>query len=328
MNILSSEISPEVAHQFVQLIKQARHIWISTHLNPDGDALGSALALSLLLDQMEISHEVLCHNVSPNNLRFLPNIKKIQLKPTTEADLAIVVDLSSLDRLGSIKSYISQTDQLILVDHHIPNEKPGNLRIIDSSSPATALILSRLFEQIKIKISPQMATCLLTGIVTDTGCFRFPSTTVESLTTAGKLMEYGGDLALINSEIYFKKPQVCINILMKALNKMRIDCDSRLVWSTLSLEDIQEAQALEEHTEGIVNELLTIDTVQIAVMLRESQKGSVQVSLRSRNQYNVAQIANLFNGGGHRNAAGCTFRCSLEEAEKQLITALKTCLGS
>lgn len=329
MSILSSNISPEMSNQFLQTLKQARHVWISTHLNPDGDALGSALAVSLLLEEMEISYEILCHNTCPYNLDFLPNSKKIQTKPISNtADVAIVVDLSSLDRLGAIKPYISLVDYLIIVDHHIPNEKPGNLRIIDFTAPATALILSRLFEQLQIKISPQMATCLLTGIVTDTGCFRYPSTTAEVLSTAGKLLEQGADLAQINSEVYFKKPKACLNVLTKALEKMHLICEDKIAWSTLSVEDLQNANALEEHTEGLVNELLTIDTVQIAAMLRESRKGFIQVSLRSRSNYNVAQVANLFNGGGHRNAAGCTFHSSLKEAEKQLIDALKLCLDA
>lgn len=320
--------APLHVQEFLQTVDAASSVLVGTHLNPDGDALGSALAMSLFLDQRGKANEVVCNNLAPYNLEFLPSVDRLKLEPTSTHDLGILLDLDSLERLGRVRGHFERCSKLIVIDHHIPHQKPGDLRIVDTHAPATALILARLLEACGARIDPEIATCLLAGIVTDTGSFRYRNTTPESLEVASRLLSHGGDIVRISEEVYQRRPLTSVRLLGKTLDNLRLAQDDRLAWSTLSLRDFQESGAGEEHTEGLVNELLSIHTVKIAALIREPKPGKVRASIRSRDQIDVAAAARSFGGGGHKNAAGCTFDVSLEEAERRLVEALRTCLAS
>jgi phosphoesterase RecJ-like protein len=322
-------ISPDLSEQFRAELKNASSVLIGSHINPDGDALGSALALSHYLDSLGIDNEVLSHHAAPRNLQFLPGVKRVRQAPKEEKhDLGIMVDLDSLERLGSTEPYFAQCNRLIVIDHHVPHEAPGDVRIIDTSAPATAVILTRLLVAMNADITPDMATCLLTGVVTDTGSFRFRNTTPEALSVSAMLLERGGNLTQVSEEIFQSRPLAASRLLGHTLDSMKMACDDRLAWATLSLKDFEFAKASDEDTEGFVNEMLFITSVQIAAILREPKPGRIRCSLRSRGSYDVAEVARDFGGGGHKNAAGCTFDLSLEEAEELVVERLKRCLAS
>lgn len=323
------DIVKQLAPEFEKAVKSASSVLIGSHLNPDGDALGSALAVSHYLDGLGISNEVICHHMPPRNLRFIPGVNRIRQTPKEERyDLGIVVDLDSLERLGSTEPFFATCDRTIFVDHHVPHDAPGDIRIVDTAAPATAVILTRLFMELGIEITPDLATCLITGIVTDTGSFRFRNTTAESLSLAAKLLEQGGNITLVSEQVFQSKPISSARLLGYTLERMSLACDDRLCWSVLSNEDFEQNHAVDEDTEGFVNELLTIETVQISAIFREPKRGKVRCSIRSRGEYDVAAVARIFGGGGHRNAAGCTFDGPIDEAVEKLITELKNCLES
>lgn len=310
-------------------LASASTVLIGTHLNPDGDALGSALAMGMYLDAIGLRCEVLCHHSAPRNLRFLPGVNRVRQEPKEEKyDLGIILDLDSMDRLGRTEPFFASCSRLIVIDHHIPHDAPGDVRIVDTSAPATAVILTRLLIALGAKVTPDMATCLLTGIVTDTGSYRFRNTTPEALAASAYLLERGGDLEKISEEIFQSKPLSAVRLLGHTLEMMRLECEDQIAWSVLSNDDFAVAQASDEDTEGFVNEMLFITSVQIAALLREPKRGRVRCSLRSRGDYDVAEVARYFGGGGHRNAAGCTLDMPLEEAEAQLVARLKACLAS
>ncbi|MBV6458239.1 MAG: Bifunctional oligoribonuclease and PAP phosphatase NrnA [Fimbriimonadaceae bacterium] len=324
-------IDPALVSAFRNEILSARSVLVGTHLNPDGDALGSALALSEYLRAEQVDHEVLCNNAAPANLRFLPGVDRIRQAPVQERewDLGIVLDLDTLDRLGKVKPFFESCARLVVIDHHVPHEAPGNLRIVDTSKPATAVILANLLVALGATITPPMATCLLAGIVTDTGSFRFRNTTPESLEIAARLLSVGGSLEEITENVYHTRPLAAVRLLGVTLERIRLRSGNRLGWSVISADDYQTCEAMDEHTEGFVNEILSIDTVQIAALIRQPGPGRlVRCSLRSRGHYDVAEVARQFGGGGHRNAAGCTFETTLEEAELTLVAALEQCLAS
>lgn len=315
--------------EFLARVTSAQRVLIGTHLNPDGDALGSALALSHYLREQGISTEVLCNNPAPRNLRFLPGVDDVRFAPKeSDHDLAVVVDLDSLDRLGRVRPYFEEHEHLVVIDHHQPHESPGFLRLVDVRAPATAVILTRIFRSASHPISPAVATCLLTGITTDTGSFRFQNTTPESLHLAAELIALGGDVVTIGEEVYQRKALPSVRLLGRAIEVMRLEENGGLGWATLSLDDFALTGATEEHTEGIVNEVLAVETVEIAALIREPSPGRVRASLRSRGAYDVAAVAREFGGGGHRAAAGCTFDTPLAEAEKLLVEAMRRCLAS
>ncbi len=322
-------IAPELAQAFLQELDTASSVLIGTHLNPDGDALGSALAVSFLLDSRGIKNEVVCHHPPPRNLQFLPGVSRIRQEPSETAhDLGIVVDLDSLERLGSTEPFFTQCRRTVFIDHHIPHEAPGDLRIVDTTAAATALILTHLFRLMKVVVSAEMATCLLTGIVTDTGSFRFRNTTADALSSSAELVECGGDITRVAEEIFQYKPLASSKLLGIVLNNIHMEMDGRLAWSALSFQDFERCQARDEDTEGFVNELLSIETVQISALLREAKEGKTRCSLRSRGSFDVSEVARVFGGGGHRNAAGCTFDSGPAEASQLLVTEMRKCLAS
>ena len=310
-------------------ITAAKSILIGTHLNPDGDALGSALAMSHYFTQLNIPNEVLCHHPAPRNLQFLPGVQAVRQTPSIEnADLGIIVDLDTLERLGSTAPYFESCKRLVVIDHHIPHEAPGDVRIIDTTASATALILARVLRSLGAIITPDMATCLLTGIVTDTGSFKFRNTTPEALTTSAYLLECGADLNLLTEEVFQTASLAAKRLLGHLLETMQLACDDQIAWGKISHKDFAWAGATDEDTEGFVNELLSISSVHIAAVMRETKENRVRCSLRSRGDYDVAAVARIFGGGGHRNAAGCSFDSNLETAEAQLVERLKDCLAS
>lgn len=301
---------------------------MGTHLNPDGDALGCALAMGEFLEQRGIPHEIVCHHAPPSNLGFLPKAWKIIKEPKEKHSLGIILDLDSLERLGSLEPEFEECERIIVIDHHIPHTAPGQLRIEDTTAAATAVILTELFLQIGAEITPTMATCLLTGIITDTGCFRFRNTDARALHLAAKLLELGADISTINEEIFQRKPVAAVRLLGIAFENMQMCCDDRLCWSWVTHEDFTESGGSDENTEGFVNELLSIQTVDIAMIARETRENRVRVSLRSRSGFDVAEVARAFGGGGHKNAAGCSFDEPVETALEKLLPKVRECLAS
>lgn len=324
-------ISPELVARFEQLLAQSRKALIASHMNPDGDAFGSSLAMSHFLDQRRVEHEVLNHDPkAPFNLKFLPGVDRVRKTPSEDgADLAIVLDLDNLKRLGDdIRDFIEPCDQMVLIDHHIPHEAPGDLRMVDVQASATSLILYRLFKAMKVNWTPEMATCLLAGIFTDTGGFRYNNTTAEALEASAELLAAGGQLLQVAEESYMRKPLAVTRLLGRTLNIMRLEENNQIAFASLDRRDFEECGALEEHAEGLANELLSIETVQIAAVLRHPPERKMRASLRSRGPYDVASVARKFEGGGHKNAAGCTFETNLRQAEDDLLRELKACLAS
>jgi phosphoesterase RecJ-like protein len=325
---LDGPLNPELVQSFKNLVERSSSVLIGSHLNPDGDALGSSLAMSHYLTGMGIQNEVVNHHPAPRNLQFLPGINKVRQAPVGEKfELGIVLDLDSLDRLGNAEPYFAMCDRLIVIDHHVPHEAPGDLRIVDTSSPATAILVARLFEALGVEMTPAIATCLFTGIVTDTGSFRFRNTTPEALQVGARLLEQGADLNLVSEEVFQSKTVASARLLGLALETMHMESHDRIAWAAIYNHDFMRFEAKDEDTEGFVNELLSIESVQIAVLAREPKIGKIRVSLRSRGDLDVAAVAREFGGGGHKNAAGCTFETDMETAVSQLIHGLNVCLG-
>lgn len=322
-------LKPDIAQQFLDAVKGASGVLIGTHLNPDGDTLGSALALSHYLDGIGVRNEVLNHHEPPDNLRFLPGIDRVRHSPLGSGfDLAVLMDMDSPERLGSTESCFEAIPKTIVIDHHVPHHKPGDLRIVNEKAAATALILYRLLIKIRAEFTPDIAMCLLTGIVTDTGSFRFRNTNPEALQAAGELVELGGDINKIAEEVFHRKPLSSLRLLGILLAKMHVTSLGKLAWAELHVEDFEACGAKDEETEGFVNELLGVRTVSVAALFREPREGKVRVSLRSMGEVDVAEIAREFGGGGHKNAAGISFDGDIEDVVRSVVPRLEQCLES
>jgi phosphoesterase RecJ-like protein len=322
-----------LAHReaFIQALRSAKRVAICSHLNPDGDAIGSALAVGHFLSRLGVEWDVFSHDPVPDNLRFLPGTDLIQteLGDPTLYDLGVIVDLDSLERLGKHRAVFEAIPTTIVVDHHVPHDKPGSMRLVMVSAPATCAILADLMVGSEVGIDTAIAECLLAGILTDTGNFRFPNTTPHSLNLAAQLIESGANLPRMAEEVYHRRPIGAVRLLGWSLNAMKSAMDEQIVWTCIPRAERDALGAREQDTEGIVNELLSIKTARIAAVMREAKTdGLVRASVRSRGDIDVAGVARQIGGGGHRNAAGITFHGTLAEAETAIIEALKACLAS
>lgn len=323
---MSTRVDPGAFRALKERLLQAKRVLVGTHLNPDGDALGSALGFSLWLDALGVPNEVLNHHDSPRNLRFLPGVDRVRREPSAPADFGVVLDLDATHRLGSTQPFFD-TLPFALIDHHIPHESPGEIRIVHTDAAATALIVARMLEEAGETITPDMATCFYTGIVTDTGSFRFRNTSAEALSTAAILLERGADFVTVSEHVFQSRRLASARLLGGLLETMTLEKDERLAWGSVSQADFATADANDDDTEGFVNELLSIDTVQIAALLRETKPDVVRCSIRSRGTVDVAEAVRVFGGGGHRNAAGCNFDLPLAEAEQLLVGRLRETLS-
>ncbi|MGQ9902361.1 MAG: DHH family phosphoesterase [Fimbriimonadales bacterium] len=314
-----------------QLLHTAESFLIVPHLHPDGDALGSALGLYHALKQMGKTEVIaVSHDPVPEIYRFLPDWEQILLEHPQQRtyDVAIVVDQSQLSRAGRHEALARAARQMLQIDHHVVMEPFADVALVDTSAAATAELVYRLLRFMRLPISPEVATCLLTGIVTDTFSFKLPNTTPRTLRIAAALQQAGADLSFINEQVFETRSFSAVKLLGLALSTLQRTEDGKIAWVAISRSAFEAAHAHEEETEGIVNFVRSVRGVEVAMMLRESPHRKVRVSLRSRGAVNVALLAQQFGGGGHENAAGCTLETSLPEAERILVEEARRWMAS
>ena len=295
------------------------------HLGPDGDAIGSMLGLAWLMRKHGI--EVSCSYGEPfglpANYRFLP--LDLMVPPTEipeEPDLMISLDAASADRLGSLLPMAHRAKSLIVIDHHISNPGFGHINVIDPGAAATAEIVFRLIRLMGWELDATSATCLLTGIVTDTGRFQYSSTTPETLRVAAELLTAGARPEVIGRHMYEEAPFGYLKAAGRVLSRAVLDKKHQLVWSVLTLEDLREAGISVEETELLIDILRIARESEVALLVKESPDGKVKGSMRSRGEIDVSEIAGALGGGGHHNAAGVTFEGKVEDLVAEITRRL------
>lgn len=328
----------EAVDAFKKAVHQSRTVVIVPHVNPDGDAIGSSLALAFALQKTGKEVTLACADDVPQNLRFLPGWQQFKNarelfpddKPTAvpenlwSFDLAIIVDLSVPKRLAHARHLLLNAKRIAAVDHHeLGEDLAEGILVVDSSYSATAMLLYDHWRNIGFEFDADIAQCLLTGIVTDTGGFKHQNTDPQSLRAAADLMELGGDLAVIHQEVWDRKPYRAIKLLAFALGNIRLGALGKCLYSHLGLQEYENAEATDEDTEGIVNEIGRVDSAVVFALFREHKPNRVRVSVRSHGDIDVSEICRRFGGGGHKNAAGCTFDTGINEAMQQLVPALE-----
>jgi phosphoesterase RecJ-like protein len=307
-------------------IHQSQTIVMACHVNPDGDALGSLLGLALALIPLGKTLTCLSEDGVPDILRFLPHAELIQ--QTTEKtafDLALVVDSGDLPRVGkTIQPIISRARQVVDIDHHATAGAFGDIRVLNARAASTAEIIYALLLALKTPITPEIATCLFTGIITDTGSFRFQNVTPNTLQVAAALLEAGAPPAFISENVFENRTFAATRLLGHALASLKRSDDGSIVWASITASDFAELGATDQDTEGIVSYVRGVRDTEVGILFREMAGGGIRVSLRSRETVNVAEIAQKFGGGGHRMASGCTVNLPLTEAEAAVTQAILT----
>lgn len=312
-----------------KLIQNHSSFAILSHVRPDGDAYGTSLAFAHLLRSQGKKVEVYNEDGLSPLFEFLPGsseIKKTPATPPSDDTILIAVDTASLERLGPTFQSWSRKPDLNL-DHHISNTKYGKLNWIDATSPASAQVLSHLAQKLEIPLSSETASCLYIGIMTDTGSFRYRQTTAETFEVAGKLIRAGADPTELAQACYQNYPASRLLLQKEVLHTVQFAHENQIAFCRLTPDMFKRSGATSEETEGLIESLQVVKTVEVAFILEEMPGGIVRASLRSRGKIDVQKIASQFGGGGHTLAAGIRSKLPAEEFEQkilnQIITALK-----
>lgn len=302
-----------------------------SHVYPDGDCLGSMLALGLCLEKL--GKKVLYINASPlpENLKFLPGAGQIiNYLPSELPETVIFIDCADLDRVGfsNFGKDMLAGKRVINIDHHISNDNFGTVNWIDYNAAATGEMIYQLIKKIGVTICKDIAVNLYTAIVTDTGRFSFSNTTPRSFRIAAELVKTGIDLVYINNIIFEKKTLSQTRLLYKALTNLELLQGGTIAIITLSKDDFEKCGAEESLSEGLVNYARNIENVEAAALLKEIDYAEIKVSFRSNSWLDVNMVAQKFGGGGHVRASGCTINSPLPEAKKIIISSLEEALNA
>jgi bifunctional oligoribonuclease and PAP phosphatase NrnA len=325
---MTLEIQPHEAQidSLLATFRSQKRFLLTSHARPDGDAIGSVLALAEVLDQLGCETDIVFADPIPDIYRTLPNLDRI--RHTSSANdidpeqnmSAILLECDGIARTG-LKGLEGRT--LINIDHHASGRPFASINWIDEDACAVAAMIYRIALAAKVEITPSMATCLYTGIISDTGAFTYSSTSADTFALAHDLAGRGANPSQIAKDIYFSNPASKIRLLGKALSNLQ--CEGDLAWTWVTAEDMDQIGADAEDCEGVVNYLISIVGVESAVFLREVPNASqFRLSIRSKGKIDVARVAEHFGGGGHRSASGCTLDGPLGVATERILTQLRT----
>ncbi|MBQ8535799.1 MAG: DHH family phosphoesterase [Clostridia bacterium] len=307
-------------------LKGAGSIALMAHVSPDGDTLGSVLALRLALKKLGKEVAVFCQHPVPQMLMFMEGAEEV-LPPDRLAekvfDLAVAVDVADIGRMGDCRAVFERAQANAQIDHHDTNPGYAQVNLVDSQACATGEIVYELIGKMGLDVDKEMAICLYTALSTDTGNFSFDNTTAKAFTIMSKLMACGLPLNRLNRILFRLRSREQAKLLARALSSLAFYEDDQISGMRLSLKDFEECEALPEHAEAIVNFAMDIIGVQMAFFCRETKSGGIKVSLRALPPSNVARVAARFGGGGHALAAGCTLHTTLDEAARLLVDAMK-----
>ena len=312
------------------LIRSAETIALCSHVSPDGDTLGSTLALKMGLESLGKRVSVFCQDPVPAKLSMLPGAEQFR-RPEDAAqerfDLLIAVDVSDQGRLGTCQRLLAQAAHVAQVDHHGTNPAYAQVNDVDPHAPATSLLVKELLDTLQVTITRDMAICLYTAVATDTGNFAFSYTTAEAFSMTSELMGYGLPLSRVNRLLFRQRTPQQLALLARALNTLAFHENGQITTMSLSQQDFTECGALPEHADAVVNYGVDIVGVKMAMMAREDADGTVKIALRSVEPARVDGVAFSLGGGGHAQASGCTVDGPLDAAMAKVLSAMKKALN-
>ena len=315
--------------QIIRHIKDGQHLLIASHAEPDGDAVGSLVALGLAL--RKFGKKITLYNASPIPAvyRFLSGSERIvrQIETANTYDIAIMLDCGDLIRIGEDASTIEKIPVIINIDHHVSNTGFGHIQLIDTSACATAEIVYRLIKALEIPFDKEIATSLYTGILTDTGSFRFSNTNQAAFAISKKMTEVGVDAHSVAQHVYGTYSLGRIKLLNMALNSIEISDNGKLSMMTITRSMLNQTGTSTEDLDGMINYARRIEDVKVAALIHEIKNGAgkfanmnrYHVSLRSDSSVDVASIAGKFGGGGHSSAAGFQIESTLVALKTKII---------
>lgn len=305
-------------------IKNAEKIVIMAHETPDGDAIGSMLSMNLALKKLGKEADVIVREF-PRTFDFLPGAKEARSNSDIEQyDLAISLDCADLKRLVG-KEYFESAKKTIVIDHHGTNMMYGDLNFVNPVSPACCEILAGMFEYFDIEIDSEIGSCILTGIITDTGGFKYSSVTPETFEFTAELLRKGVNVSDIYQRVLETRRKSNFELLRRAMNRLELLEDGKIAFTYINKKDEEEVHAETGDHEGIVENGRSIEGVRVSVFIREKEENIYKVSMRAGNGFNinVSDICYIFGGGGHPRAAGAVVSGTVEQVKEKLVKEIK-----
>lgn len=308
----------------IKQIQENENIYIVSHVQPDGDNIGSILALWMALKNIKERVFILKTDEIPSDFLFLPNINIInEYSHDDNIDLLITLDTSDESRLGKNKDLLNQAKTVINIDHHISNNNFGHINIVDSNAAATGELVYKLINRLKVPIDKDIASCIYTAISSDTGSFMYDNTSVETHEIAAELIRTGIDKGNININLYQSRSIERTMLFIKALETLKLYFENKVAIVKITRSMVEEANAKMEDTEGIVSFIREIASVEVATILKEFNEEEIKVSMRSKRYVDVSSLCANLGGGGHIRAAGCTVNFPIDIAEKLILNELE-----
>ena len=304
-------------------IEQASEILVTTHIAPDGDALGSLTAVGQMLHAMGKQFDLICDDGVLRKFEYLPLAKDVRRRVDRKKiyDLMIAVDCGDEHRMGYVYSRLTCEPLLINIDHHISNTNFGHINLVVADVTSTAELLAKLIPMLGVEIDQGIATSLLTGMVTDTLGFRVTGVTAETLKVAGDLIAAGADLADITLKALVLQELNTVKMWSKGLNKMEVE--DGIAWAAISLKDQQAISDEPVSNHGLGNMISDIHGIAMSAVFTEKEDGEIRIGFRSRPPWDVSALATKLGGGGHRFASGCSQHGELDEVVQNVVKLAK-----
>lgn len=324
------KIHPKIILRILEVIRENQTFCVVGHIRPDGDCIGSQLALAYALRNE--GKTVACWNQDtiPEKYRFL-NTDGLMEKPKRgeKFDCVISLDCANYERLGRVGECINERKILINIDHHESNPRYGDVNWVSPREPSTGELLYRMFRIARWPVNKAMADCLFTAVSTDTGSFQYPSTRPGTFYAGGALVAKGANLAKICNEVYQSYPLSRAKLLKHVYSKFRLTAGDRIAWFWLKIADFTRTGAESDDTEGLIDHIRAIEPVVVACVFEEIDPQLTRISLRSKDtRVNVNEIAAQFGGGGHPAAAGARIAGSPLSAQRRVLAAIKKALNA
>jgi|HigsolmetaAR203D_1030402.scaffolds.fasta_scaffold00569_11 Exopolyphosphatase-related proteins len=313
-----------------RFIREHDDFLVVSHIHPDGDAVGSTCAVGWILDQLGKRNMLCNEGAIPKKYRFLRRGDQIAdyagHRPDKMYRHVICVDCADYQRIGSIAEWIAEDAQIVNIDHHPTNDRYGAVHVVKEDAAATAELLFDLAEELALPLTAEMAECIYTGILTDTGGFRYANTSPRVMQIASRLLTYGISPGMLAEVLLEKTTFAHILLLKKALTTLSFTEDRRIAWVCAWKKDIEEAGAGNEDMDGLVNYPRNIEGVEVGLLFKQMSDREVKVSFRASSRVDVSRVAQQFGGGGHVRAAGATIRGDMDEVVARVVEATRLAL--
>ena len=307
-------------NEWLGCVRGAKRLALISHISPDGDTVGAALALRLAFLAIGKEVDVICDGEADQTLGYLPGVEAM-IRPEEAGgvyDAAIAVDVSDRRLLGKAERVFDSAAVRLVIDHHGTNDGYGDCDYIRGGECACCVLAYEAIEAMGVRMTGEMATCLMTGLSTDTGHFMYPYTTPHAFEVAGRLRAAGADVSDITRRLYRTQPRELVELTRIAYRKLRFELGGRVGVIELTTQELQQAGCAANQTGGLVNKALEVEGVRMAILATQREEG-VKLSLRAVEPDTVSDIAKVFGGGGHAQAAGCTIDAPMEQAVRMAL---------